>query len=212
MQLSSVLEAISCMSAIEKLIDEHWLISRMVNVLTALNKRLESDDQADVKVLTDVVDFLRMFVDKNHHAKEEDALFPTLERRAVNPQGCTVQSLKNEHEQGRILATSLSDAIGKYKTGDPTAKNKISAAIRSSIELYNDHIWRENILLFPAAEKALNESELNDATKSYDELDKRFGSDFRSKYDQLVKALEESTGVGRRSSMKIFILCRGSGQ
>ena len=200
MQLPPILEAVSSMSAIEKLVDEHRLISRMVNVLTVLHKRLESGDNADVKVLTDVVDFLRIFVDRNHHAKEEDALFPTLERRAVNPQGCTIQSLKNEHEQGRILATSLTDAIGKYKTGDPTAKNKISAAMRSSIDLYNDHIWRENILLFPTAEKALNESELNDVTRSYGEIDKRFGRDFRSKYQQLVKALEESTGVGHEAA------------
>jgi hemerythrin-like domain-containing protein len=184
------------MSAIEKLLDEHHLISRMVNVLTVLHKSLESDDQADVKVLTDVVDFFRMFVDKNHHTKEEDALFPTLEKHAVNPEGCTIQSLKNEHEQSRILTTKLSDAVGKYKAGDPTAINQICITIRNSIDLYNDHVWRENILLFPAAEKALQESELNDVTRSYGEIEKRLGTDFRSKYEQLVDALEKTTGVG----------------
>ncbi len=193
MQLPPILEAISRKSAIEILIDEHRLISRMVNVLTVLHKRLESDDHADVNVLTDVVDFFRTFVDRNHHAKEEDALFPTLERYAVNPEGCTIQSLKSEHEQARILTTTLTDAIGKYKTGDPTAKGKIYTTIRNSIELYNDHIWRENILFFPMAEKALQESELNDVTRSYGEIEKSLGTDFRSKYEQLVNALEKIT-------------------
>ncbi|MFI5449964.1 MAG: hemerythrin domain-containing protein [Candidatus Bathyarchaeia archaeon] len=137
-----------------------------------------------VNVLTDVVNFFRIFVDKNHHAKEEDALFPTLERRAVNPEGCTIQSLKSEHEKARVLTTTLNDAIGKYKTGDATARSKICTTIRSSIELYNDHIWRENILLFPMAEKALQESELNDVTRSYGEIEKSFGTDFRAKYEQ----------------------------
>jgi len=184
------------MSAIEILVDEHRLISRVVNVLTVLHRRLESDDYADVNVLTDVVDFFRMFVDRNHHAKEEDALFPTLERRAVNPQGCTIQSLKSEHEQARILTTTLTDAIGKYKTSDPTAKSKICTTIGNSIELYSDHIWRENILLFPMAEKALQESELNDVTSSCGEIEKRLGTGFRSKYEQLVSALEKATDVG----------------
>ena len=195
MQLSLILEAIGSMSAIEKLIDEHHLISRMVNVLTILHKRLESDNHVDVKVLMDVVDFLRMFVDKNHHMKEEDALFPTLERRAINPAGCTIQSLKNEHEQSRILTTTLSDATGQYKNGDPTAKSKISATISSSIDLFSDHVWRENILLFPAAEKGLQKPELDEVTRSYYEIEKRLDTGFLSKYELLVDALEKTTGV-----------------
>jgi hemerythrin-like domain-containing protein len=190
------------MSAIEILVDEHRSISRMVNVLTILQKRLESDDHADVNLLTDVVDFFRMFVDRNHHAKEEDALFPTLERRAVNPEGCTIQSLKSEHEQARILTTALADAIGKYRTGDPTAKSKICTTIKNSIDLYNDHIWRENILLFPMAEKALQESDLNYVTRSYGEIEKSLGADFRSKYEQLVNALEKITDVGDGGASK----------
>ena len=195
--MPSVLEAVGRMSAIDILLDEHRLISRMVNVLTVLHKRLESDDHVDLNVLTDVVDFFRMFLDRNHHAKEEDALFPTLERCAVNPEGCTIQSLKSEHEQARILTTTLTDAIGKYKTGDSRAKSKIYTTIGSSIKLQSDHIWRENILLFPMAEKALQESELDSVTRIYGEIEKRLGPDFRSKYEQLVNALEKITDVGR---------------
>ncbi len=185
-----ILEAISLMSAIEILVEEHHLISRMVNVLPVLNKRLERGDPEDVNVFMDVVDFFRMYVDKNHHAKEEYALFPTLERRTVNPEGCTIQSLKSDHEQARNLTTTLADAIGKYKAGDSKAKVKIYTTIRSSIDLYNDHIWRENILLFPVAEKTLQESELNDITTSYSEVEKSLDTDFRAKYEHLVHVLE----------------------
>jgi len=183
------------MSAIEILVDEHRLISRMVNVLTILHKRLESGDYADVSVLTDVVDFFRMFVDKNHFAKEEDVLFPKFERLAVNPEGCTIQSLRSEHEQSRILTMALTDAIGRDKTSDPAAKSMIYTTIRNSIDLHNDHIWRENILLFPMAERALQESDLNDVARNYGEVEKRLGTCFRSKYEQLVNALEKATGA-----------------
>jgi hemerythrin-like domain-containing protein len=188
--LPPILEAMSRMSAIETLVEEHRLISRMVNVLPVLNKHLEHGDPEGVNVLIDVVDFFRMYVDKNHHAKEEYALFPILERRAVNPEGCTIQSLMSEHEQARILTTTLADAIAKYKIGDSKVKVSICAALRNSIDLYNDQIWRENILLFTVAEKTLQKSELNDITTSYSEVEKRLGTDFRAKYEHLVDALE----------------------
>jgi len=180
------------MSAIEILVDEHRLISRTVNVLRVLNKRLERGDPVDVNVLMEVVDFFRMFVDKNHHTKEEWGLFPVLERCKVNPEGCTIQSLKSEHEQARILTTTLADQLGKHKTSD--SKVMICATLRNSIELHNDHIWRENILLFPAAEKAFQESESNAVTASYSEVEERLGAGFRAKYEQVVNALENNGG------------------
>jgi hemerythrin-like domain-containing protein len=66
------------MSAIEILVDEHGLISRMVIVLTVLQKDLERSGHANInaKVLADVADFFRVFVDENHHAKEEKVLSP----------------------------------------------------------------------------------------------------------------------------------------
>lgn len=182
------------MSAIEILVDEHQLISRMVNVLTVLNKHVERGDPADVNVLMEVVDFFRIFVDKNHHSKEERGLFPILERRKINPEGCTIQNLKSEHEQARILTTTLADALEKYKTSDSKAKVMICSTLRNSIDLYKDHIWRENILLFPAAEKALQEAELNDAMASYSEVEKGLDADFRARYEQVVNALENNGG------------------
>jgi len=177
----------SSVSAIEILVDEHRLITRVVNVLNVLDKRLEVDHLGDENVFTDVLDFFRIFVDKNHHAKEEQALFPTLERLKINPEGCTIQSLKNEHEQARTLAMTLADAVGKYKTD---SKVTISETIRSLISLHNDHIWRENILLFPVAEKTLQASELNDVSKGYIEVEKSLGTDFRGRFERLVNALE----------------------
>lgn len=186
------------MSATEILVDEHRLIMRMVNVLTTLHKRLQNGDDVDANILTDVVDFFRMFADKGHHAKEEDILFPTLERHGVSPQGCPIGGLKSEHKQARILMTTLSDAIGKYKAGDPTAKRTISTTTKAAIDLYKDHIWREDYLLFPMSEKVLQKPDLEEVAKSYGEVEKKFGADFRAKYELLVSGLEKATNANQR--------------
>jgi hemerythrin-like domain-containing protein len=169
----------------------------MVGVLTALHKSISSGDDTDADVLTDVVDFFRMFADKNHHAKEEYALFPILERRGVDPPGCTIENLKSEHKQARMLMGNLADAISKHKTGDPVARSEISMIITNAVHLYQDHIWRENIVLFPMSEKVLRESDLDEVAKSYGEVEKGLGPDFRSKYEQLARALEKATNASQ---------------
>jgi hemerythrin-like domain-containing protein len=187
------------MSAIEILVDEHRLISRIVNVLTIMQRDLDKDGVAsiDADVLTDVVDFFRVFVDENHHAKEEKGLFPMLELHSVNPEGCTLQSLRDEHQQGREFMMTLANAIREFEETDPTASSKISQALSNIVDLYKDHTWRENILLFPVSEKVLQESEVCDVTKIFGTIEKKFGADFRAKYEKLVDALQKTADGSR---------------
>jgi len=173
----------------------------MVNVLGAMHKRLESGDDVDAATLRDVLDFFRAFADKGHHAKEEDVLFPTLERNGVRSQGCPIGTLKNEHKQGRALMTALNDAIGKYVGGDSTAKLATSVTIKGAIDLYTDHIWREDYLLFPMTEKVLPKSELEALTKIFDELEMKFGPDFHKRYEQIVERLERLFAVNNKGGV-----------
>jgi hemerythrin-like domain-containing protein len=174
---------------------------RMLNVLNAMRKRLESGADIDAVTLTEVVDFFRAFADKGHHAKEEDVLFPTLERNGVRSQGCPIGTLTSEHKQGRALMTALNDAIEKYARGDSTAKATISATIKGAIDLYTDHIWREDYLLFPMTEKVLPKSELETLTRDFNAVQTKFGSDFNEKYEHIVAKLEKSFDVNRKGGV-----------
>jgi hemerythrin-like domain-containing protein len=187
------------MSAIEILVDEHQLISRMVNVLTVMQRDLDKGGvpSIDANVLTNVVDFFRVFVDENHHAKEEKCLFPVLELHGVNPGGCTLQSLRDEHQRSREFMMVLANAIREFDETDPTGRSKISKALRNIVDLYRDHTWRENILLFPVSEKALQQSELSDVTKIFGAIEKKFDIDFRAKYEELVDVLEKTADGSR---------------
>ena len=183
------------MSAIGMLEEEHKVILRMVKVLNAMHKRLESGGSVDTATLREVVDFFRAFADKGHHAKEEDVLFPTLEKNGVRSQGCPIGTLTGEHKQGRALMTALTDAIDKYAKGNPTAKGSISAVLKGAIDLYTDHIWREDYLLFPMTEKVLPKPELDALTMRFKEVETKFGSDFHNRYEEIVKKLEESLDI-----------------
>lgn len=169
---------------------EHRLVLRMVNVLTSLRSRVDTG-QVDREALRSAMEFFKFFVDTCHHGKEEDLLFPMLERRGVRPQGCPVGILRTEHEQGRRLVAALSDAVAKYETGDAKAMKTISSLLSTAISMYTDHVWKEDYLLFPMAEKVLTTADRADLLRDFEEADLSLGLDFQEKYETLVRQLEQ---------------------
>jgi hemerythrin-like domain-containing protein len=57
------------------------------------------------------VEFLRAFVDRCHHAKEEEALFVRLEARGLARDGGPTGMLRLEHREGRQLVDEIERAV-----------------------------------------------------------------------------------------------------
>jgi len=60
--------------------NEHKAILLTLEVVESVSKKLDAGENVPAEHLTKVVDFIRGFADKCHHAKEEDLLFPAMER------------------------------------------------------------------------------------------------------------------------------------
>jgi len=163
----------------------------MVKLLPAMRRNIDAG-VVDEEVLAEVADFFSAFTDGCHHAKEEDLLFPMLQQRGVSSKGCPVGTLKLEHQQGRNIVRALSSAVEKYRAGDPKARGMISAVLKDATDLYTDHIWREDYLLFPLSEKILLGSDREILVKDFDDVETRFGSSFHEKYERLVGKLEKN--------------------
>ncbi len=178
-----------CLSAIATLEEEHRLISRVVRLLPAMRRSIDAG-VVDERAISDVVEFFSAFTDGCHHAKEEGLLFPMLQRRGVSSKGCPVGTLRLEHQQGRNVVKALSSAVEKHKRGDAEAAATISAILRDAAELYKDHIWREDYLLFPMSDKVLLDGDREALVRDFDEVQTRFGSVFHERYEMLVDRLE----------------------
>lgn len=178
------------MSAIETLEQEHRLISRVVKLLPAVSSDVEAG-VVDLHVLSDLADFFSAFTDGCHHAKEEDLLFPVLQQRGVSSKGCPVGTLRLEHQQGRNVVKALNSAAEKYKSGDVKAAKKISSILSDAAELYTDHIWREDYLLFPMSEKVLLEGDKVTLVRDFGKVQAKFDHVFQERYEALVAKLEK---------------------
>jgi hemerythrin-like domain-containing protein len=181
------------LSAVETLEQEHRLISRVVRLLPAVRRNVDAG-AVDEQVLSDIAEFFSAYTDGCHHAKEEDLFFPILLQRGVSSKGCPVGTLRLEHQQGRNIVKALNTAVSKHRAGDAKAAGTISAILKDATELYTDHIWREDYLLFPMSGKVLLDTDREILVKDFEEVQTKFGSAFQDKYEALVEKLEKELG------------------
>src|SRR3989338_6539890 len=96
--------------------------------------------------------FIRNYVDKFHHAKEEDILFKEFNKCAE--EGCIhcnpVEQMLFEHDEGRKSVKMMELGM------DEREKNKLIEGARNYIQLIREHIYKEDNILYPMADEALS--------------------------------------------------------
>src|SRR3990167_2160921 len=91
---------------------EHQVILAALASLETAAARLAAGRELPAGWWEGLIDFLRVFADRNHHAKEEKSLFPALVKAGVPSEGGPVGVVLAEPEQGRALARGLGAAGG----------------------------------------------------------------------------------------------------
>ncbi len=183
-------------SPTQMLENEHLVIAKVVGATSVMADRLEAGIAVDGDMLQGVVEFMRIFADKCHHGKEEDLLFPLLVKKGVPTQGCPLGALRMEHDKGRMLVKGLADAIEAYRKGDSEGKLAVIQALRGIAELYPNHIWKEDYLLFPMTVKVLNPEELLTLFHQFEQVDERMGPDMHRCQEHFADQLSDNTQGG----------------
>ncbi len=74
--------------------------------------------------------------------------------------GCPLGALTHEHQKGRTLVGTLADTANAFaQTDSHTTRNGLVQVLCELMTLYPNHIWKEDYLLFPMANKLLTPPE-----------------------------------------------------
>jgi hemerythrin-like domain-containing protein len=170
---------------------EHRLIETVVKALGGVADAIEKGQRADAAMLATAVEFFRIYADKLHHGKEEALFFPMLVKRGVPPQGCPIGGLNHEHEKGRALVGNLEEWVTSYEQNRPGAQVGLVQTLREISDLYQNHIWKEDAMVFPMADKVLTESDQQELSEKFAELDKSIGLEAVARLERFAKSLSE---------------------
>jgi hemerythrin-like domain-containing protein len=152
--------------------DEHLGVMTVLAVLAVMCGRLEGGEAAATGHLAQVLEFLRVFVDKCHHGKEEDYLFPALERGGMAHDSGPIAVMLAEHAHGRHLVNLLGQALDGLAQARPGAAADLLTAGREYIELLRAHIHKEESVLFPLADIRLGQAEQEAMAEDFQRLER----------------------------------------
>lgn len=146
--------------------DEHRVILQALDVLErAIGRQSQGAPIAD-GWWADAVAWLRAFADRNHHAKEEQSLFPAMVKAGVPSEGGPIAVMLDEHAQGRALIAAIADGVGAARV----------VAARDYVNLLRAHIDKENGVLFPLADAVIDEGLMQTVRREFEAVEMEMGA------------------------------------
>ncbi|MHC4063862.1 MAG: hemerythrin domain-containing protein [Planctomycetota bacterium] len=170
--------------------DEHRVIERVLDAF----ERVLPKNPVDKEFIASALDFFRSFADRFHHAKEEDELFPELERAGIPREGGPIGCMLEEHQQGRAYLRAVGENLEAAAEGDATAAQTVRDAGAGYIALLRDHIQKEDNVLFMLADQALGPDQQQALSAAFERAEQK--PDNAGKRERYVPLAED---LSRRS-------------
>jgi hemerythrin-like domain-containing protein len=163
-------------TATENLENDHVYILRLTDVILAMvEKRSQEIGHFEL-----VINLIRNFADGRHHAKEENLLFPLLGEKGFSPDHGPVAVMLSEHVMGRDFVNGASRGIHEFKKGNATALQLVFENISGYANLLQNHISKENNVLFRMADQVLSDEEQQDLLFQFAAVEGSAGEEFNS--------------------------------
>ena len=173
--------------AIADLMNEHEAILSAILILERMLAAMEKAPSVDAKDMHAFIGFLKEFADKCHHGKEEGLLFPALVGAGVPDKGGPIGVMLAEHAQGRQLIRDMEESIST-----DVDRVKLAQAAREYATLLRNHIRKENMVLFPMADRMLTEPQLEKLYEGFEEHEEKvIGQGRHAELHAMLKSLQE---------------------
>ena len=115
-----------------------------------------------------------------------------MEAAGIPAQNGPIAVMLADHEQGRLFTRQMREAAQKWQAGDQSAVSEVLQNAEGYIQLLRGHILKENNILFPLADRAIDAAkyqELDDAFEHVEHVET--GEGIHEKYLALAEKLEK---------------------
>jgi len=168
---------------------EHRLIDRMLVLLVNEHRRIAETGNIEYEFLDISINFLKTYVDKFHHGKEEDILFKELAEKPLSPADRKIlNELIEEHGRTRKAIERLEGAR-RHQVDKKLAVTEVTKHMETLIKWYPAHIEKEDKHFFIPSMNYLTEQEQASMLERSREFDRNFTQQL---FVEVVKELEVS--------------------
>jgi len=147
-----------------RLVQEHSFILRLLARIPDLIAELERDWEQAAPQVERILDFIRNYADRYHHAKEEDLLFAFFDRDSD-----ILRVMCQDHAEGREHVREAAEGLA---SGDG---ERVGIHLRAYRELLTGHIQREDTILYPWMDCSLSTRQVGELYSGCLDVERRFG-------------------------------------
>lgn len=153
------------------LLEEHKIILQLLEKLATITGIVEQ--ACDLVYVGDDVKQLKQIVEElsdteKHYLREENVLFPMLEKHGITEPPAIMWM---EHDKIREKKKQIYGMVREYDARDfQEFKKQLGENVRSLVDMLSNHIFKENSILYPAAQKAISDKEWKNIRRDFDEI------------------------------------------
>ena len=171
--------------------EEHRGIELMLSILKRMCQKLQAKEPVNLDHLGQSIEFFKGFADKCHHMKEENLLFPAMEKEGFSKDAGPLAVMLDEHTLGRKCVAAMTESLSAMKRGNMGASPKFVEAAREYIALLSEHIAKEDNVLFHMADAHLSPEVQAELVKEFERVEKEeIGEGKHEEYHALLKTLK----------------------
>jgi hemerythrin-like domain-containing protein len=146
------------MKATEILGHENRVIQQVASSCGVCAEALRSGTKVPTDVLESIVDFFEKYGD-HYYRQEEELLLSMLREKGVPFGRGPIALINYENHKRRTLVDQLSSAVRTYITSGGATKGVLIETLDALAEFFRSHIWKQDYLLLPMAERVLSEED-----------------------------------------------------
>ncbi len=184
------------MDTTRRLREEHRVILKVLDCFEIALAEAGRVGSTPKDIFGPFVEFFHGFADRCHHCKEEDRLFPCLERCGIPREGGPIGVMIQEHELGRAHVRAMAEVLPAAAAGDARAVRVILTEGEKFLDLLRHHIMKEDHVLFNMADSIVPDTEKSGLLRQY--ADAEAAPDYRATDDrcrEIAARLCERYGV-----------------
>lgn len=170
----------------ELLTKDHETTERVIEAMT---RAFEAPQGPSRQMVADAVEYFGSYVDQCHNKKEENHLFPLIERLGIPRHGGPLGVMLQEHEESETLLAQFV-ALGRgYGDGDATTADDLRGAFERYSTLLKDHFWKENDILYPMARRVMRDADAASVVEGIVATEQAIGEGTRERYYALAERI-----------------------
>jgi hemerythrin-like domain-containing protein len=150
-----------------QLYSEHRSLAAVLGAMSALVREVrERGKRVDPKAFRAILYYLDVFLEREHHQKEESVLFPRIRWR-THDADAILDELTREHQSGEHAIRDLEQAFIRYEERGDAEFAPFADAVDRYVQRYFEHIRKEEREVMPLAQRVLSAQDWADIEAAF---------------------------------------------